>query len=89
MPRSELASASDHLERAADGADGDRADRLREQAAAFDGLATADRGPDHGRLARHEHVLREIEADADEAVAEEVAAALSAISSFRETLEGV
>jgi hypothetical protein len=89
MPHDELATASDHLERAADAATGDRADRLREQATAMADLSEASHGADHGRLARHEHTLRELSDGASDAVREEVDAALSAISAFRETVEGV
>lgn len=89
MSHDELATASDHLERAADAASGDRADRLRTQAAAMADLSAAERGADHGRLARHEHTLRELADGASDAVSEDVDAALSAISAFRETVEGV
>lgn len=89
MTHDELASASDHLERAAAAADGDRADRLRKQATAMADLSAASRGADHGRLARHEHRLRELSDGADDAVREEVDAAMAAISAFRETVEGV
>lgn len=89
MPHDELATASDHLERAAAAADGDRAERLREQADAMADLSTATRGADHGRLARHEHRLRELADGASDAVQEEIDAALAAISAFRETVEGV
>lgn len=89
MTQSDLGRASDHLERAAAAADADRADRLRDQAATMERLADADRGADHGRLARHEQKLRSIAEGADERVAEEVDDALAAISSFRETVDGV
>jgi len=89
MVESELVTASEHLERAAEAADGDRADGLREQAETMRELAGADRGADHGRLARHEHRLRELADGAGETTSEEVEAALAAISAFRETVEGV
>lgn len=89
MSHDELATASDHLERAADAASDERADRLQTQATAMADLSAAERGADHGRLARHEHTLRELSDGASDAVSEEVDAALSAISAFRETVEGV
>ncbi len=89
MTQSDLERASDRLERAAAAADGERADRLRDQAATMEKLSKADRGPDHGRLARHEQKLRSIAEGADERVVAEVDDALAAISSFRETVDGV
>ncbi len=89
MTRSDLVRASDHLDRAASAADADRTDRLRDQAATLQRLADADRGADHGRLARHEQKLRSIADGADERVTEEIDEALAAISSFRETVDGV
>jgi len=90
MTNSDLARASDHLERAAAAAgDADRAERLRDQAATLDRLAEADHGADHGRLARHEHKLRTIAKGAETEVTDEVDAALAAIRTFRETVDGV
>jgi len=89
MTHSDLVTASEHLERASELADESRTERLRDQAATMQRLAEADRGADHGRLARHEHKLRSLADGADENVVEEVETALSAIRSFRETVEGV
>ncbi|WP_276302446.1 DUF7553 family protein [Halorussus lipolyticus] len=58
------------------------ADQLRQ-------MADADRGPDHGRLDRVMHGLREIAADLDGEDADAVTEARSRVRSYRETVEGV
>lgn len=89
MTREELTVAAEALRRAADRAAGDDAsDRLEAQANQFDDLAEAERGPDHGRLARHEHILTEI-ANEDDGAAAEIEAALESIRAYRQTVEGV
>jgi len=89
MTRSELATAADHLEAAAEAAGDEAASRLRDVAAQLADLAEADRDPDHGRLARIESKLHDVEDGVDDAVAEKIDEAFAAIRSFRETLEGV
>jgi hypothetical protein len=89
MSREHLRRASEHLGTAAEVADGDAGERLREQAEQFARLADRERGPDHGRLARHERALREVAADAGEAVTAHVEDALEAVHAHRETIEGV
>ncbi|MFB6256239.1 MAG: hypothetical protein ABEH58_05855 [Haloplanus sp.] len=87
MAHDRLQQASEELRAAAEAADGEERERLGEQA---DQLATlADRGTDHGRLARHENALREIKAAAGDDVGERIEAAMDAITAYRETLEGV
>jgi predicted glycosyl hydrolase (DUF1957 family) len=89
MTRGELTEAAEALRRAAQRAANDESrDRLKAQADQFDNLAEADRGPDHGRLARHEHILTEI-ADEDDAAAAEIETALESIRAYRQTVEGV
>lgn len=89
MSRSELSEAAADLRRAAEVTEAEEhRERLEEQASQFDSLAEADRGPDHGRLARHEHILTEI-ADAEGEAAEAIEAALDSIRAYRETVEGV
>lgn len=89
MTREELKKAADKLRQAADAARSDDArERLRTQSEQFESHAEADRGPDHGKLAHHEHVLTEIEGDETEA-AEHIEAALESIRAYRETVEGV
>lgn len=90
MARDDLQNAADSIERAADATSDDEArDRLQTQAAKFEDYATADHGPDHGQLARHEHVLNEIADDEGGDVASNLEDALASISEFRSTLEGV
>lgn len=89
MTRKELTEAADSLRTAAKNAQSDEtSERLRNQSEKFDSLADADRGPDHGKLAHHEHILTEI-ADEDPAAADHVEAALESIRAYRETVEGV
>ena len=90
MTRTELQLASEHIAAAADAtADDETKERLQRQAEEFEKHAEADRGPDHGRLARHENILHDVADDADEAVVTEIQTALDHIRKFRETLPGV
>jgi len=89
MTRDELATASELLESAAESASGDAAGRLTEIAGQIDRLATADRGPDHGRLARWQNALDEVADDVDDATAETIDEALEAIVAYRSTVDGV
>ncbi|WP_226039997.1 hypothetical protein [Natrinema sp. DC36] len=90
MARDELQRAAESIEEAADATANDEAqDRLRTQAAKFEDYATADHGPDHGQLARHEHILNEIADDEGGDVASNLEDALASISEFRSDLEGV
>lgn len=83
----QLELVSDELAAAAEVADGDERDRLERQAEQFADLA--ETGADHGRLARHENALREIEAATGDEVGERIDAAMEAITAYRETIEGV
>jgi len=88
MTRSELATAADRLDAAVDATDDDAAaDRLGDVAAQLRDLAEADRDPDHGRLARIESKLHDV--DVGESAATEIDEAFASIRSFRETLDGV
>jgi hypothetical protein len=89
MVREELQSASDHLRRASEAAEGDAQRRLYDLSDTLARLAAADRGPDHGTLARHTNALRELEADVDGEAAEHVASAVTAIGTYREGVDGV
>lgn len=81
-----LRAAGEALRRAAESMADPHAERAREQADTLASLADRERGPDHGRLARHENALTELqEATGSEAVAE----ALDAIRRYREDLPGV
>lgn len=89
MTRTELAAASDTLREAATVAASDLATRLDEQAETVADLSERATGPDHGRLARLEHSLRDIQREADEDVAHRIDTALEEIRAYRATVEGV
>lgn len=89
MTREPLSRAADHVTTAGESIDDAAADRLTDLADQLDRLAIADRGPDHGRLARIESALHEVAEDADADVAGSIDDALDAIHDYRETLEGV
>ncbi|MFC7133391.1 MULTISPECIES: DUF7553 family protein [Salinibaculum] len=89
MTRQELATASDLLASAAEDSSGDDADRLADLSAQLDTLAERDTDPDHGRLARIESALGDVQSDASDDVAATIDDALDAIHDFRETIEGV
>jgi hypothetical protein len=90
MTRENLATASDRLESAADASDDeDAAERLRDLAGQLDSLAERERGPDHGRLARIENALGDLQESANEEAASEIEAGHDAVIAFRETVEGV
>jgi hypothetical protein len=89
MTREELADASEELRQAAEVVTGETRERLYDQADAFADAAAADHGPDHGKLARHLHILREIEADVGEEAAAHVETARDLVSTYREGVEGV
>ncbi|WP_136688566.1 DUF7553 family protein [Halorhabdus amylolytica] len=88
MTRTELASASDSLTTAADSTD-TNADRLADLAGQLDQLAEADRGPDHGRLARIQTALDEIQEEVDDETAATIQDARTEISEYRATVDGV
>ena len=90
MARENLEDAAATLREAADAASDDEArERLENQADEFADHADADRGPDHGKLARHEHILTDIADQEGGEVADRVDDALESIRAFRETVEGV
>jgi len=89
MTRDELATASDLLESAAESASGDTAERLTDIAGQIERLATADRGPDHGRLARWQNALDEAKDDVDDATEATIDEALEQIVAYRSSVDGV
>jgi hypothetical protein len=90
MTRETLATASDRLESAADTTtEEDAAERLRDLAGQLDDLAERERGPDHGRLARIENALGDLQETVGDEAATEIEAAHDAVIGFRETVEGV
>lgn len=74
---------------ASQAADGDLQARLYDHSNQLAQLAVADRGPDHGRLARHLNALNEMESEGDEEVAAHVRNAREEITAYRETVDGV
>ena len=70
-------------------ADGDLRERIEGLAEQLDDLADADRGPDHGRIARMENALNEIEAQLDGDARENVRDAHEHLSEYRSTVSGV
>lgn len=90
MTREEIARASDLLESAADEtADADSSDRLADLAEQLDGLATGNHGPDHGRIARLQAALDEIQPAVEDEPAATIEKARDELRSYRETIEGV
>lgn len=90
MTREELQAASEALRQAAELADTDSLEeRVYNQSMEIANLATAERGPDQGRLDRHRHVLSEIEEAAAPEVAELVSEAKEHLRSYREGVGGV
>jgi hypothetical protein len=90
MSRTELTTASQHLESAADAAtDADAQSRLADIADQLADLAEGEHGPDHGRLARIQTALGDVEEDASTEVSGQIDDALTAIVAYRETIEGV
>jgi len=86
--RETLATASDLLASAADDA-GNHADRLRDLSDQLDTLADQDRDVDHGRLARIQSGLGEVQPDLDDDAAATIDEVNDEINAFRETIEGV
>lgn len=90
MTRDQLQDAADALRTAAQATDdGEHADRLGNIADQLDTLAEADHGPDHGRLARFENALLEVNESADDAVVEHVTTAHEHLKEYRSGVEGV
>jgi chromosome segregation ATPase len=88
MTRTELETASERLDSAADSAE-TNADRLADLADQLDQLAGADRGPDHGRLARIQTALDEIQQEVDDETAATIEDARTEVREYRATVDGV
>lgn len=90
MSRGKLRTASEELELASTVVpDAELTKRLVDHSSQLGQLATTERGPDHGRLARHERSLSEIKESVDVATGEHIDAALDHIRAYREAVEGV
>jgi hypothetical protein len=89
MTREQLQTAADHLRAASDAVGGEAADRLTGLAERLANQATAERGPDHGTMARMQHQLDEISDEVDDETAALIDEARAAISDYRSTVDGV
>lgn len=90
MSREELTRAADLLYEASDEIGDDTlAERTSGTAEQLERFADAERGPDHGRMARIENTLREIESGTEGDVRETVEEAHEHLSAYRSTVEGV
>lgn len=90
MSKEQLRTASEELAHVSETVnDSTVRERLAEQAAQLEQLADANRGPDHGRLARHKYAISKLRDELDEEQAEHVDHALEEIRAYRETVEGV
>ncbi|WP_373190195.1 hypothetical protein [Halolamina sp.] len=90
MPIEQLQTASEELRMASEAATDDKlVERLHDQSNQFARLATADSGPDHGRLARHLNALGEMREQGGADVVEHIDTAEAAITAYRETVDGI
>ena len=89
MTRDELQTASDELRQAAESASDELGERLHDQSNQLARLATAERGPDHGRLDRHMNALSEMTEQAEGEVREHIQAAREQVKEYRKGVEGV
>ena len=89
MTRAELSEASDLCRQAAEETTGEARERLYEQSNQLATLADRDRGPDHGRLARHMNALDELAADLDGEAADVVSEARDLVGEYRQGVAGV
>ncbi len=89
MAREKLEEAAEVLQQAVNAATGELRERLEAEADQVATLAERDRGPDHGRLDRHQHALTRIREEAEEEVRKYVDEANELLEKYRETVEGV
>lgn len=90
MTRDALATAGELLADAAETTeDDDDSQRLSDLADQLDRLSTADEGPDHGRLARIQNALHDLESSAGEDAAATIAEAHEHVKEYRSGVEGV
>lgn len=90
MTREELARAGELLASAAESAtNDDDSERLADLADQVDHLSEADEGPDHGRLARIQNALHDLEDSVDDDVAETIDEAHEHVKEYRSGVPGV
>lgn len=88
--RTELRQAAERLDSTReDSSDDENRERLASLAERLRKMADAERGPDHGTLARLEHNLQDVQSSLDGEQAERVQSALGDVRAYRETVEGV
>jgi len=86
----ELADAAADLAAASGACESeDAGERLEGLEAQLSGLAESERGADHGRLARIQRALDELEAELEGEALEAIRAADERIDDYRETVDGV
>ncbi len=88
MARQQLETAAQTLRTASDATTGDHSDRLGDLADQLDDLATRDAGPDHGRLARIQSALVDLQEELSAETSDAIDDADDAINAYRETIEG-
>lgn len=88
MSADELQNARDELATARDLADGEAAERISKLVDSVDDAIDAGRTVDHGKLARMERTLADVQEDASDDVAAAVQDARDALSSYREGVPG-
>ncbi len=88
MSTEKIRDASAVLAEASRSVEGEEADRLKDQAESLSSLAERDRGPDHGRIARHQQKLKDIQGD-HPSTADAVDEANALLNEYRETIDGV
>jgi molecular chaperone GrpE (heat shock protein) len=90
MTQSELTGAVEQLESAAsETTDDDASERLSELAAQVTDIADGETKADHGRIARIQAALDELQSSVEDDVAAMVDRARDKLSSYREGLDGV
>lgn len=90
MTREELATASELLAEAAESTDNeDYAERLESLSDQVGDLAEAERGPDHGRLARIENALNDLSESTSGDTVETINDAHHHVKEYRSGVEGV
>lgn len=89
MSRDELTRAAELLNKASDDMTDALAERASNTADQLERFAEADRGPDHGRIARIENTFREIETGTEGDTRATVEEAHEHLSTYRGTVEGV
>lgn len=88
--RDELRSAAETLANAREAADDpDASERLDACVERVESMVEAERGPDHGRLARFEHTLRDEQDEVNDEAATLIDETLAHVRAYRETVEGV